>query len=244
MAQRRASAHSTPPAPRSVLAGAHRAALAAEQLRARRPAHGAVTLISIFIDSRITSTSPAATRAPSLDLAASTGCRRRALSIARPSGGRSSSASGLASGDHRVAGVDVLAGRRPALALGVERRLLARLEGRDRVAFVAQELRCSRARLNVLLLDLEPITAERKVGANPQQLVLAHRDRSGSGRRSAAATACVELRASRASGSTSAACGRRTDSRPALPCRTRTGRRRRCRPRSPASRCAPGCTWW
>ena len=30
----------------------------------------------------------------------------------------------------------------------------------------------------------------------------------------------------------------------ALPCRRRRGRRRRCRRRSPASRCAPGCTWW
>ena len=36
----------------------------------------------------------------------------------------------------------------------------------------------------------------------------------------------------------------RADSRRALPCRRRTDRRRRCRPRSPASRCAPDCTWW
>ena len=68
---------------------------------------------------------------------------------------------------------------------------------------------------------------------------------SGSGRRCAAATARSKSSAGAARrGSTPARCARRTGSRPGPPCRRCTGRRRRCRPRSPASTCGPGCTSW
>ena len=67
-----------------------------------------------------------------------------------------------------------------------------------------------------------------------QRIRSKHRSSHGLGRRRVALSpvAC----------STPAPCGRRTGSRPDPPCRRCTGTRRRCRPRSPASTCAPGCT--
>ena len=170
-----------------------------------------------------------------------------------------------AAGDRRRDG-DAILGQRAALrraaalsAIGVSARPAARQ--RSRSASKALRCRWRNASIDSRSRVEEPAGTRRgracdssmrswmpavgKSVAQLQQLFARSPDRSGSGRRSAAATACRRgSPRSAGSDSTSARCGRRTDSRRGLPCRRRIDRRRRCPPRSPASRCAPGCTWW
>ncbi len=78
----------------------------------------------------------------------------------------------------------------PALALGFERRLLARLERARWMPRCRARNRPLLAEAESRLLDAQREPPVREVLAHLQQLVRRTRDRSGSGRRSAAATAC------------------------------------------------------
>ena len=132
----------------------------------------------------------------------------------------------------------------PSRALLGERAPAARCGRRAMSAAWAASERAVLGRREGAVLDarLEPPGARRPAAR------AARRRRpgtSGCGRRSAAATVpALEVPVRARTCSTPARCGRRTDSRPGPPCRRCTGRRRRCRPRSRASTCAPGCTSW
>ena len=200
-------------------------------------------LISIFMDSTITSGSPAAT------------CRRLALALSRrcrqdvsPPRGHwaGSSPRCRAAASNTVASVAISAwpaarqrsrsASKAACCFCLKSAIDAGVREQKLVVLPQTELR---------LLDFELESSEQKVLPELQQLRLALRDRNGSDRRSAAATACHRGNPPFAArGSTSAPCGRRTGSRPGLPSHIRIDTRRRCRPHSPASRFAPGCTWW
>ena len=129
-----------------------------------------------------------------------------------------------------------------ALALLGERGLL-RATGRRRSpsAWSARNRRCSAER-NVVVLDVDRQLARAPAprACSSSSSAPTGNQRSWSKVRSSHGS--VEVRAARGRGSTPARCARRTGSRPGPPCRRCRGRRRRCRPSSPASTCAPGCT--
>ena len=110
------------------------------------------------------------------------------------------------------------------------------------VGVLGQERRGGR-RAERRRLDVEGQLARPLLGPQVEQLVGADRVEAELVERPQQPR-LVEVRAARRRGSTPARCARRTGSRPGPPCRRCTGRRRRCRRRSPASTCGPGCTSW
>ncbi len=142
-------------------------------------------------------------------------------------------------------GVDAveLAGRVPRPLLGLERRPLPFLELGDRFGVFLEEAQvvgqCERALADV---GVESPCA----GIGPSLLELFGGDglphdrskkRNSHGLPDSNGARCR-------SPTRSAPSARSADSRPATPCRTRTGTCRRSRPRPTASTCGPGCTWW
>ena len=187
--------------------------------------------------------SPSPTRCPARRRICQT-FRRTGLSIAVVPGGSTPSASERTRLHRRRRSRVELRRHLPTLPLGVEGGLLARFEGGVPPASRPSSKRGSRAAVEAPGFSRPRRDAPRGKSS---------RSRSSSSRADRVEAdlieeaqqprlAVLESPRSRASGSTSAPCGRRTDSRPGPPCRRRRGRRRRCRRHSPASRCAPGCT--
>ena len=203
-----------------------------------------VDTVSIFIASRASSGWPATTVVAPARRRPATRWRRTCGLHAWPPGGTTgSSASGTTAA--AASGAVELAGRGPCGPLGRERRGLLVAERRDRLGVLGQE----RARGRPARTSPSSISTRAAPGghvrAQVEQFVGADRvpadaveEPQQPGR------ARLERAALPRSATTPGWCGRRTGSRRGPPCRRCTGRRRRCRPRSPASRCGPGCTSW
>ena len=133
----------------------------------------------------------------------------------------------------------------PAVALGGEGRLLLGAEGGDAVGLGVEEAPGGRPRRKVVGSIVEVELAGLGRGPQVEQLVGLDRVEADlvEGAQQPRHVGLV-ARASGRRGTRPARCGRRTGSRPGPPCRTRRGRRRRCRRRSPGSTCGPGCTSW